>query len=380
MINKLTLTKVHFLIIFRYLSKQLIQVMLAVSSVVLLIIMSGRFVNYLAQAATGTLKADFLFLIMGYRVPEFLVMILPLGFFLGIILAYGRLYVENEMTVLNACGVSRNQLLMITMVPAMVVMLLVAYMSLVVAPRGIQQVEKIFAAQDSLTEFDTLVPGRFQKFGSQRVTYASQLTEDRQKMKQVFIANRNANSNKFGSMTLLIAEWARIESNESAGGNRYLILDNGYRYDMTPGILPLREIGFTNYGIQMEEQHSRKEINKEQALPTQTLIRSKIPSHRAELQWRISLPLLIPIAVLLALPLSKVNPRQGRYVKLLPGILLYLLYLALLMSGRGAIEGGRLSADIGLWPIHGFFLLLALTLYLFEPGRLWLSRRRASNA
>ncbi len=368
------------LIIFRYLSRQMLQVMLAVTSVVLLIIMSGRFVNYLAQAATGTLKADFLFAIMGYRIPEFLVMILPLGLFLGIILAYGRLYVDNEMTVLSACGLNRNQLLAMTMVPAIGVMLLVGFLSLVVAPLGIQKVERIFAEQNSLTEFDTLVSGRFQKFGWQRVTYAEELTDDHQQMNKVFIANRNVNSSNMGSMTLLMAETARIEANAGEDGQRYLILDDGYRYDLTPGALPFREIEFENYGLRMEERNSRKEISKEQALPTEKLLTSDKLGYRAELQWRISLPLLIPIVVLLALPLSQVNPRQGRYVKLLPGILLYLLYLALLMSGRGAIEDGRLPPDIGLWPIHGLFLLIALMMYLFEPGKLWLSRRRAGNA
>ncbi len=358
----------------------MLQVMLAVTSVVLLIIMSGRFVNYLAQAATGTLKADFLFAIMGYRIPEFLVMIMPLGLFLGIILAYGRLYVDNEMTVLSACGLSQNQLAGMTMVPAIGVMLLVALLSLVVAPWGIQKVERIFAEQDSLTEFDTLVSGRFQKFGWQRVTYAESLTDDHQQMNRVFIANRNVNSNNMGSMTLLLAEKASIEANAKEGGQRYLILDDGYRYDLTPGALPLREIAFEHYGLRMEERHSREEISKEQALPTAKLMESDAPGYRAELQWRISLPLLIPIVVLMALPLARVNPRQGRYVKLLPGILLYLLYLALLMSGRGAIEDGRLPPDIGLWPIHALFLLVALMLYLVEPGKLWLARRRAGNA
>ena len=370
------------LIIFRYLSRQMLQVMLAVTSVVLLIIMSGRFVNYLAQAATGTLKADFLFAIIGYRIPEFLVMILPLGLFLGILLAYGRLYVDNEMTVLSACGLSRNQLLGMTMVPAVGVMLLVALLSLVIAPLGIQKVERIFAEQDSLTEFDTLVSGRFQKFGWWRVTYAEELTDDHQQMNKVFVANRNVNSNNLGSMTLLLAEKARIEVNTVAGGGgqRYLILDDGYRYDLTPGALPLREIEFGNYGLRMEERRPRKEISKEQALPTTTLMDYDAPGHRAELQWRISLPLLIPIVVLMALPLARVNPRQGRYVKLLPSILLYLLYLALLMSGRGAIEDGRLPPDIGLWPIHALFLLIALTLYLVEPGKLRLALRGGWNA
>ena len=199
-------------------------------------------------------------------------------------------------------------------------------------------------------------------------------------MNQVFLANHNASSNSFGSMTLMLAREARLEAGAGEGGQRYLILSEGYRHDLTPGALPVRSTEFVNYGLRMEERQAGHEISKEQALPTSTLLVSAASGARAELQWRISLPLLVPVVVLLALPLSRVSPRQGRYLKLLPGILLYLLYLSLLLSGRGAMEDGRLPVSIGLWPIHGLFLLIALLLNLVTPARLWLMRRRAANA
>ena len=365
------------LIIFRYLSRQLLQVMLAVTSIVLLIIMSGRFVNYLADAASGQLRADFLLSIMAWRIPDFLVMILPLGLFLGIILSYGRLYVDNEMSVLSACGMSRGQLLRMTLIPALGVALVVGILSLFIAPMGMKKVEMIFNQQDSLTEFDTLVSGRFQTVGG-RVTYAEDLTNERQIMEQVFIASPD--DRQRGSMSLLLAETAHIEAPKDKEGQRYLLLNQGKRFELIPGAASLRETGFDTYGIRMDEPRAKKEVSKEQSLPTSMLLQSGSPSHAAELQWRISLPLLIPVIVLLALPLAQVNPRQGRYAKLLPGILLYLMYLALLMSARGAVEDGRLSPGIGLWWVHGVFLMIALALYCFEPAQRFLTRRRAKNA
>ncbi len=365
-------------IIFRYLSRQLLQVMLAVTFIVLLIIMSGRFVNYLADAASGQLRADFLLAIMAYRIPDFLVMILPLGLFLGIILSYGRLYVDNEMSVLSACGMSRNQLLGMTMIPSMAVMAVVGFLSLYVAPMGIQKVEMIFNEQDALTEFDTLGAGRFQSVGG-RVTYAETLSNDRKVMEKVFIATSNSN-NTTGTMSILLADRARIDTEQGEGEQRFLILNEGKRFDMTPGMPAMRQTEFSTYGIRMEEPRTRKETSKEQALATEQLLNSDRRSHIAELQWRISLPLLIPIIVLLALPLSQINPRQGRYVKLLPGILLYLFYLSLLMSARGAVDDGRLSPAIGLWAVHAAFAAIALLLYLVEPVRRNLVRRRAVNA
>ena len=159
------------MIVFRYLSREVLVTLSAVSAVLLVIIMSGRFIKYLAQAAQGVLDPSVLFLIMGYRMPGFLQLILPLGLFLGILLAYGRLYLDSEMTVLSATGMSNRRLLGYSMAPAAIVAVIVAWLSLGLAPQGVAEVAKIFNQQDAMTEFDTLVPGRFQamKDGS-RVT------------------------------------------------------------------------------------------------------------------------------------------------------------------------------------------------------------------
>lgn len=363
-------------IIFRYLAREMLQVMLAVTGIVLLIIMSGRFVNYLTQAASGSLNADFLFAIMGYRMPEFLVMIIPLGLFLGIIMVYGRLYVENEMTILSACGMSQNKLLCMTMVPALGVMALVAFLSLFVTPKGIQQVELLLAKQDSMTEFDTLVPGRFQALeGGSRVTYTESLANERQLMEKVFIASRGEQGSP--SISLVLAGQGRLSATEQKG-QRYLILSDGFRYDLTPGVPEVRITEYEHYGLRMEERPIKNEISREQALPTGALLASDDTTYIAELQWRLSLPLVVPIIVLLAVPLSRVNPRQGRFVKLLPGVLMYLMYLALLIYARGAVDDQRLPPQVGLWWVHGLYLLIGLAMLFWEPLQLKLARSKAN--
>lgn len=150
------------MIVFRYLSREVLVTLSAVSAVLLVIIMSGRFIKYLAQAAQGVLDPGVLFMIMGFRIPGFLQLILPLGLFLGFLLAYGRLYLESEMTVLSATGMSQQRLMVYSLAPATLVALLVAWLSLGLAPQGVAQVARILNEQDALTEFDTLVPGRFQ--------------------------------------------------------------------------------------------------------------------------------------------------------------------------------------------------------------------------
>jgi lipopolysaccharide export system permease protein len=81
------------------------------------------------------------------------------------------------------------------------------------------------------------------------------------------------------------------------------------------------------------------------------------------------LPLLVFIVTLMAVPLSRVNPRQGRFLKLLPAILLYMAYLTMLIAARGALEKGKIPVALGLWWVHAIFLIIGLGLLYWEPLR-----------
>ncbi|EWC42865.1 LPS export ABC transporter permease LptF [Pseudomonas stutzeri] len=368
------------MIVFRYLSRELLVTMSAVSAVLLVIIMSGRFIKYLAQAAQGVLDPGVLLLIMGFRLPGFLQLILPLGLFLGILLAYGRLYLESEMTVLSATGMSQRRLLCYSLAPAALVAALVGWLSLGLAPQGIAEVERILNQQDSLTEFDTLVPGRFQTLrGGSRVTYTRELSADRSELGGVFISETSVSreTGKQSGLSVLVAESGRQEIQPD--GSRYLILENGYRYDGNPGQADYRAIQYDTYGVLLPKPEVAAELSEREALPTRELLGSDNIRHQTELQWRLSLPLLVFIVTVLAVPLAKVNPRQGRFLKLLPAILLYMTYLALLIAARGALDKGRMPMALGLWWVHGLFLAIGLLLLFWEPIRLRMTKRRVQR-
>ncbi|MBM7059990.1 LPS export ABC transporter permease LptF [Pseudomonas sp. UL073] len=365
------------MIVFRYLSRELLLTLSAVSAVLLVIIMSGRFIKYLAQAAQGALDPGVLFMIMGFRIPGFLQLILPLGLFLAILLAYGRLYLDSEMTVLSATGMSQQRLLAYTLGPATLIALLVAWLSLGLAPQGVAQVARILNEQDALTEFDTLVPGRFQSMkDGTRVTYVQELSSDRAELGGIFISDKrlSKDSGKERGITVLVAEKGRQEI--QADGSRYLILENGFRYDGNPGKADYRAIQYDTYGMLLQRPEVSTDIGEREAIPTRELWGSDDQRHVAELQWRLSIPLLVFVVTLMAVPLARVNPRQGRFLKLLPAILLYMAYLSLLIAMRGALDKGKLPISVGLWWVHGIFLMIGLLLIYWEPLRLkWASRR-----
>lgn len=356
------------MIIFRYLAKEVLLAFSAVAGVLLLIMLSSRFIHYLGRAASGRLNADYLFSLMAYQIPDFLLVLLPLGIFLGILLAYGRLYVDNEMTVLRASGMGPRRLLIYSFLPAVLVTAIVASLSLMIAPWGSQNTEWILAKQKNLTEFDMLLPGRF-NHAAGRVTYVEHLSADRKQLDDVFIAALE-NTGGTKRVTLLVADEGFQQVIDETG-SRYLVLQDGYRFDLSPGDVEQRTIKYEHYGIKMPRNDDTFDISEAKTLSTISLVNNfdADAEYRAELLWRISLPVMVPILVLLAVPLSRVNPRQGRYMKLIPSIVVYLVYLGVLLASKSAVEDERLAWQWAMWPLHLFFFVAAVLLNW--GGDLW---------
>tara|TARA_R110002094_G_scaffold2117_4_gene8946 strand:- start:1889 stop:3016 length:1128 start_codon:yes stop_codon:yes gene_type:complete len=349
-------------IIFRYLTKEVLISMSAVTGVLLLIIMSGRLIKYLANAAEGKLSADILLLLISYRIPGFLELILPLGLFLGILLSYGRLYLENEITTLSACGLSDKRLQWLTLGPAAMVAVLVASLSFWVTPWGAGQVKQLLNKQESMTEFDVLIEGRFQKLPSKgRVSYVGELTNNRTELRDIFLSEQ-MKTRSGDQLGIVVAESGR-QYMDPQTRSRFLLLKNGYRYEGMPGHADFRMISFEEYGVRLQQSQVRELVTEIEVLPTADLWNREGYEYWAQLHWRISLPILCIMVTLLAVPLSKVNPRQGRYARLLPSILLYLSYLTLLTSARSGMDEGEPDAVLRFWSVHLLFAFIIFNLH-----------------
>lgn len=353
-------------ILARYLSRQVLVTGMAVALVLTAILLSGRLIRYMGMAASGALSPELLVASIVYRMPAFLELILPLSLFLGILLAYGRLYVESEMPVLFASGVGPGRLLSYTLVPAVLFALLVGLFSLWLTPAGTRQSELMFAQEDSKNTFETLTPGRFVPTQKQaKVTYTEQLSSDRTELRNVFMSEQQpADDHHHARLVHIYAESAR-RFVEPLNSTQFLLLHNGYRYEGLPGELDYRVFHFVNYMVKLPPSASVAEAGSHRTRSTRALLQQPAsPAVIAEQQWRLSLPLSAFIVMLLAVPLAKVNPRQGRFWKLLPGMMLYLVYVALLAGLRSSLEKGKMSSAMpGLWGVHLLFLMVALGLW-----------------
>ena len=339
---------------------------LAVSLVLVLIIVSARFVKYLAEAASGNMDATVLLSLMAFRLPGYLELILPLGLLIGIILSYGRLYLDSEMVVMHACGMSNRKIVLYTLAAAGILALVVGLLTLFVGPKGAKATEEMLIEARNRNELETIKPNRFHRLGGlDAISYAENQSDTKDALLQVFFAQNsiNADDQDRTDYSVLIADRAEVIS---VGGEKYFRVANGSRYVGTPGESNYTVSTFDTFNQNIASPDFSDIENKN---ITDTLNVSELwagranPSYRAALHWRSSMPILVLIIALIAVPLSKTRPRQGRYKKLFPAIITYLVYLVALNAARSKMESATQSNAVSyIWLVHAVALILALAM------------------
>lgn len=347
------------MIIFRYLTREVLLTTMAVTSVLLLIITSTHLIGYLADAAAGEISTSVVMSLVWNRIPLFLELLLPLGLFLGILLAHGRFYLESEMVVMRACGLSYRRLIGYTLGPALVVSVLVGMVSLYITPAGMWEAKRIIADQRNRTELEMLVPGTFQTSRSNQVTYAREISDEGELI-DLFVSGIDPN----GETYLLVGKTGEQRFIDEQG--RFLVIRDGYRYQGEPGVTRYAELGYAEYGIKLPDPKLTTQITHLDAIPTAELLGSERPDYVSRLHWRLSLPILALVVAVLAVPLAKTSPRQGRYAKLIPSIVIYQIYVGTLTGARSAVEQGDAGAYL-IWIVHLMALALAVSFVVFEP-------------
>ncbi len=359
------------MIILRSIFKELYSSLLAITLVLLIIFITNQFLHYLNDAARGWITMTAVVKIMSLQVPLLLGYLLPLGLYLGILLTFGRLYIDHEMTVLSACGVSKAKLLGIVMLFAVIVMIVVAWLMLWVEPKMEQY--QMTVIQNALTSasMQKVVPKRFQALPNGGVFYANKIHRAKSEMQNIFLAYKDKSAKKGvkGPWDITVAKSAQ-EKTLAESKDQFLIFSNGSRYIGVPGQHDFKIIKYDKYGVKLTTKPANRTADWPMNLPTMQLWHLAKTNLKAAaiLQWRFAMPISVLIFALLAVPLSRIKPRQGRFAHLIHAILIYLGYADLLFLGRAWIENGTVSPSLGFWWIHACALLLGLLLLMHFIG------------
>jgi lipopolysaccharide export system permease protein len=357
-------------IIARYLVTQVFATLLGVVVVLLLIALSAQLVGLLGKVASGVLSVDLVMKVFSLKILTILVFILPLALFLAVLLALSRMYQDSEMAALAACGTGPGYIVRAIFGVALIFAVLQAVLTLLLAPWAEAQSQRLLQQAEASADIQGIVAGRFRELSQGvGVIYVQELSEDRTRMRNIFLQQQQ------GQERMLVTAESGYQFIDDNTGDRFMVLEQGFRYNGEPGRDNYAMIEFERHGIRIQEREPPRITPRFQAMPTKDLIKSKKRAHKTELQWRISSALMCLVLAVLAVPLSRSTPRQGRYARLALAIVVYMVFANMLSVARNWMYQGKLPPELGLWWVHGLMLVLAVILILRQTGYRHLFRR-----
>lgn len=351
------------LVLDRYLMREAATAWAAVTFVLLSIMLSTRFASVLGIAAKGELPRDLVFQVMLLSTLRYLVILIPASLLLAIMLSLGRLYSDNEIAAMTGCGVGMGRLYRPFLWLAALLALFTAALSFAVGPWAGRQADYLVKDAKRLVQYTPFEPGVFKPAaGGRAMFYTASMNAAGTEFGQVF-----AKVEETHGASIIVADHGE-QAADPATGERAIHLYDGYRYFGTPGTADYDVVKFKELVLHLQPP-AFNYINDQRVLKsTAELVNSADLQDRAELHARLAAPLSVLILALLAVPLSHIRPRQGRYGKLVLGILAVLVYLNLLSFGATWIGKGKIPEALGLWWVHGLVLLTALYLVAKRQG------------
>lgn len=362
----------QFSLIDRYMLREFFINLIAVVGVLWLIYVATRFARYLADAAVGNLPADVIFSLLWLNSLGALSVLLPIATFLAVLLGLGRMSADNELTVIAACGIAGNRIRRNVLVFTGLMAIIVGLLALSIVPdvlSGRYQLEQKAKVTANTTG---LVAGSFKESQKGDWTFYSQgVSEETGQLQNVFIEIQRE-----PKPLIFRAERGHFEV-DPRSGDKYLILEDGYRYEGDAGDLDFVIAEYASHSLLVEKGGQQQYREKAKATATTVLWQRGSNEDLAEIQWRISSAVMTVILGLLAMTLAHAGPRQGRYAGLLPAVLVYIVYSNLLGVTRAWVEKGEIVPWLGLIWVHLLMLLIWWLLSNRQPlQRKWQNLRQ----
>jgi lipopolysaccharide export system permease protein len=330
------------------------------------ILVTTQLIRLLGQAAGGKIASEAVIAMLGFRAITYLPVLLSLTLFISVLMTMSRWYRDSEMVVWLSSGMPLSVWIRPVLKFALPLVAGIAILSLLLAPWATQRSEAYQQQMEQRDDLSRVSPGSFnESTGADRVFFVEGAAGSDDKVKNVFIS-----SLQHGRLGVMATAKGHTET--MPNGDRFLVLENGHRYEGTAGTAEYRVMDFDRYALRIETKEARGLEVSPRTLPVWDLIRDPKPAYLAELLWRLGLPLAALNLAILAIPLSFVNPRAGRTNNLVFALLTYMIYSNLISVSQAWVAQGKLRFGIGVWAVHVvMFLLLVVLFYRRQNPLAW---------
>ncbi len=341
----------------RSILKELAGASAGVFSVLLAITLTTLLTRLLGQAAGGSLESGAVLAFLGFSVLNYLPVLLSLTLFIAVLMTLSRSFRDSEMVVWFSSGLSMTAWIRPVMYFAAPLVTAIALLSLVLSPWAVRKSDELMQQIESRNDVSTVSPGVFKESRqTERVYFVEGFAGAQNAVRNIFV--QSVEQQKLG---VVVAQRGYQET--APNGDKFLVLQNGRRYEGKAGSPEYKIVEFQRYAMRIEPFEAKLAAPSSKSLSTPALLRDRTPANLAELQWRIGLPVSGAILALLAIPLSFVNPRAGRSLNLMLALLTYMVYSNLLSISQAWVAQQKVTPATGLWAVHAG--MLAILLFLF---------------
>jgi len=357
----------------RYLLAEVTKAFAAIVCVLLLTSASLLFLRTLEEVNLGALNAQVVWRYLGYQLLRDSSHLLPPAFFVAVLAALGRMARDSELIALHACGIGPARLYRALLYGALPLMLCTAWLALIAQPHAAAQIQTIRALQQQqATQIAGLRAGRYYRQEQGAIVFYAGALDPRRGFRDIFLHDRRA------PRTRIVIAQSGYYSEVPETGERFIVLENGSRYEGQPGSADFAIGTFARYQLRLDERTALPiQRHKRSTTPTAELRAATEVADRVELEHRLANPLAILALTLIAVPLALISPRQGASGRLFLAFLAYFAFFNLQRLAEGWLLAG--VAPLWLGSLWYQAVIVALVFAALMPGSFWLRRwtRRA---
>jgi lipopolysaccharide export system permease protein len=343
--------------------------------VLVTIMVTTLVIRILGYAANGAVNPEDAFVLIALATLGYLAVLLTVSLFVATLIVLVRWYKDSEMIVWFASGLSVTSFIRPILQFAMPLIVIIALLALFVWPWANRESTLISQRFQQRDDVSMVSAGQFKESAkAERVFFIEELDVDKSEIKNIFVAD-----NKNGRLSIAVSSTGYIQNSE--GGEKSIILHNGRRYEGQPTQPDFRILEFNEYSTKIRSKDALAPAPRDREKTVFELLEdpnlAAINPNRAELLWRIGLPLMALGLILIAIPLAYVNPRLGSYTAMFYAVLIYLIYSNLLNLTQNFVSQGKVSVFIAIWPIHLIALIIAAVLIRnrINPSLKWWQRQ-----
>lgn len=331
----------------RALKRELASTAGATFTVLFTIIVTWTLISILGKAAGGKVASSDVVSLIAFSALNYLPTILILTSFISVLMVVTRSYRDSEMVVWFASGLSLSRWIWPVLSFGLPLVLMTALLSLVATPWAKEKSEQFIERFENREDLQKVSPGEFKESASSnRIFFVEGVSGDSANVHNVFV-----NTVDSEGTAVIVAKEGVIETDQ--GGDRFLVLKKGRRYQGMPGQSDFETMEFERYSMRVASKAAAVAGNMGvDTLSTMALLALPDRFTRSELLWRISLPLMCLVLTLLAIPLGFVNPRAGSSANLIIALLIFFGYSNLIKVLEASVKQGRISFAQSWWPLH----------------------------